>query len=92
MRTSDVDRLRELPSPLSPVATPLIVTLDPVRAVRRRAFLCAAVYIRCAVFTVAAPALSGVLGLGGSRHTKGATGSVGLLASTQQPLLWASPG
>ena len=48
MRTIDANRLRELPSPLSPVATPLIVKLDLVRAVRRRAFLCAALYTRCA--------------------------------------------
>ena len=67
MRTSDVNHLRELPYPLAPGATPRIVKPD-LRAVRRRAFLCAAFYIRCAVFTVAIPTVRGVLGLGGSRR------------------------
>ena len=69
MRT-DVNRLRELPYPLAPVATLRIVKPDLVRAVRRRAFLCAALHLHCAVFTVATPALRAVLGLGGSRRVQ----------------------
>jgi hypothetical protein len=63
MRTSDFSHLRELPYPLAPGATPRIVKPDLVRAVRRRAFLYAALYTRCAVFTVATPTVRAVLGL-----------------------------
>ena len=83
MRTIDVDRLRELPSPLSPVATPLIVKLDPVRAVRRRAFLCAAMYIRYAVyrnFVGCSVSLAVVV-----QRELLVRGSVGI----REPLLWA---
>ncbi len=70
MRTSDFSHLRELPYPLAPGATPRIVKPDLVRAVRSRAFLCAALYTRCAVCTVATPTVRGVLGLGGSRRVQ----------------------
>ena len=45
------------------MATLRIVKPDLVRAVRRRTSLCAALYIRCAVFTVATPIVRAVLGL-----------------------------
>jgi hypothetical protein len=48
---------------LRPGQTPRIVKPDLVRAVRRIGFLCAALYIRCAVFTVATPTVRAVLGL-----------------------------
>ena len=52
MRTSDVNRLRELPYPLAPGATPRIVKPDLARAIRRRTFLCAALYITlCGIYS-----------------------------------------